>query len=338
MNKEKKYTILIIASVIIILILITTLLVFFYYNSNKQNSLAVNQLRELAIKKNWGLADEFPNCDQNEKVCVDKSSKLILNGIKLSAKYISFDPDLLESQTEKIDNSIKTGRFTDTYKLANSLVEKYDLLYSSAWAKNENDFKEINKVVIATSKLSEKNAFVANYILRQPFAKASLFIDNGDNIDFGIVYLKKVNGVWSVVLGPGSSYSDAELKAAGLDEQSFQSDEESANIPVFYDPKNPPPGHLTSISKYIEGDQAKEAVSFLAELPFSSENKKFTIDYLVDKDNLDEITYVVKIYYQDKKQISLIKKEAEDWLERKGIDSKNSVQYEEFLTSSGEGL
>jgi hypothetical protein len=338
MNKEKKYTILIIAGLLIILTLITALLLFLYYNSNKKNSLAVNQLRELAIEKNWGVADEIPSCDKNKKACVDKSSKLILNGIKLSAKYISFDPELLESQTEKIDNSIKASRFTDTYKIASNLVEKYDLLYSSAWTKNESDFKAINKVAIASSQLSEKNVFVANYIIRPPFAKASLFIDSGDNIDFGIVYLKKVNGAWSVVLGPGSSYSDAELKAAGLDGQSFQSDEDSANIPVFYDPKNPPPGHLTSISKYIEGDQAQEATSFLTELPFSSENNKFTIDYLVNKDNLDEITYVVKIYYQDKNQISLIKKEAETWLERKGIDSKNSVQYEEFLTSSGEGL
>ena len=76
----------------------------------------------------------------------------------------------------------------------------------------------------------------------------------------------------------------------------------------------------------------------LIKLPYFSPKNDFSIDYKVNNNNLNEITYIVNIYYQEKSQIKTSKDLALMWLSSNGANMNNDIQYKEFPMNVSEGL
>jgi len=336
-----KYTrnnkIIIIGIVIFLLIIVLSLLLV-SFSTSKNNKDASKQLRALAIENHWGTAQDFPDCNKEEKACVNKASELIINGLQISVPYIHFDQQILDSGASEMEYLIVRSRYPDVLAVAQDLVKVYKTDYAATWLKNKSDFLAIEKASRSLSLQPSNSIFIANYLLNLPFAKASLFISNGNNTDLGFVYLKKNANDWSIIAGPGTSFTNDELKAVGLDDPLITTLDHTLNIPVFYNPERPPANIYRSINNYVENNQVQQEATLLLKLPYTSSNKTYTIDYRVNNNNLDDLTFLVNVYYQNSDQTAEIRKEASSWLKSMGINSKSKVQYKEFLTSSDEGL
>ena len=216
-TKKKKYN-----KVIILVILISLLILFglslllVNTSSSNQNQVTVNQLRELALKNNFGLEKDFPDCKKQTNQCAKKASELIIAGVQITVPFINFDQQVLESDGSQLLSFVSQDRYKEALSSAQLLVKNYNARYLDVWSKNKTDYLAIKDSALSASALPKESVFVANYLISLPFAKASLFISNNNQTDLGFVYLTKSAEKWSVIIGPGTSFTSAELKAVGL--------------------------------------------------------------------------------------------------------------------------
>jgi len=333
-NKNLKSLIIILGFTILF---VATLITISAYSS-KKNLQSIKSLTDLAVSNNWATEKDFSNCTKDQKGCAKRANEFITNGIQVAVPYINFDQQKLDNASSQINFDIDNNHYDIAYQKAESLISIYKQQYTSVWSKNKNDFTNIKEEINLKSPLPKNNTFIANYLINQSFAKATLFISNISGVDSAFYYLNKQDGKWIVVLGPGSSYTDLELRAVGVSDEIIKNLDYGINIPVFYDPKSAPPKTLLSLSGYIENNQTKTSSDLLIKLPYFSPKNDYSIDYQVNKNNLNDITYIVNIYYQEKSQIKTTKDLALLWLSSNGAKINNSIQYKEFPMDASGGL
>ncbi len=332
---NKKFILSLVATLVVVFVVSV---LFISYQSGQTELKSTDQLKKIVITRGWGTEQDFAglNCLKNKKACASKATEIISNRFQLSRPYLGLGQQTIDDFNATMIKAIKAGHYQAGLETVNRYLKIYDTSFQKRWLDNKADFLAIRAISTKALALPEKDLFVANYLISGNEAKASLFIDTASSPDLGFVYLTKTDGPWRIVAGPGSYFPPEELKGVGINDSSRKNLADSANIPVFYDPASTLPLFLNKITNSINQDLKPENI--LLKLPYSSPDRTFTISYRVNNETLNDLTYIIKVYYQNLDQINSIKAQALSWLDINTTNIKNKVQYEEYLVSSDGGL
>jgi len=196
--KNKKSFLMVVSSFLILLFIIIIVLINWVQSSSVNH---FESFKKISLDNRWSTESEYSGCQDKAKkdYCIFLALKTIRAGINNDLITINSDVKFFDSEFSTIETLIEDKKYSDALVKITDLVAKDKELLS----KYQTDFKQINNNIKTKTDIefaTTKRKIIEDWAIY--WIKATEI-----ETDDALVISKKVDGIWSVVYGPGTDYS-----------------------------------------------------------------------------------------------------------------------------------